>query len=172
MGGNGSQARAPGVTLRQGAGYCRSSPVRAGAANCAPDGSFLKETSPARCSALRPQSTPFFPIPPFFCPSVRALTAVNPFIHRYKWHFLGGVLFVLLSTLLTIFPAQLVRYAFDLVSEGIDLYHLFAGTRAQSGVYDLFGRNVLFYGVLIIVLALLRVSSCSSCARHSSSCRA
>ena len=87
---------------------------------------------------------------------MRALTAVNPFIHRYKWHFLGGVLFVLLSTLLTIFPAQLVRYAFDLVSEGIDLYHLFAGTRAQSGVYDLFGRNVLFYGVLIIVLALLR----------------
>ncbi|MGI4885964.1 MAG: ABC transporter ATP-binding protein [Janthinobacterium lividum] len=87
---------------------------------------------------------------------MRALTAVNPFIYRYKWHFLGGVLFVVLSTLLTIFPAQLVRYAFDLVSEGIDLYHLFAGTRAQSGVYDLFGRNVLFYGVLIIVLALLR----------------
>jgi ATP-binding cassette subfamily B multidrug efflux pump len=87
---------------------------------------------------------------------VRALTAVNPFIYRYKWHFLGGVLFVVLSTLLTIFPAQLVRYAFDLVSEGIDLYHLFAGTQAQSGVYDLFGRNVLFYGVLIIVLALLR----------------
>ena len=87
---------------------------------------------------------------------MRALTAVNPFIHRYKWHFLGGMLFVVLSTLLTIFPAQLVRYAFDLVSEGIDLYHLFAGTRTQSEVYDLFGRNVLFYGVLIIVLALLR----------------
>jgi len=87
---------------------------------------------------------------------VRALTAVNPFIYRYKWHFLGGVLFVVLSTLLAIFPAQLVRYAFDLVNEGIDLYHLFAGTQAQSGVYNLFGRNVLFYGVLIIVLALLR----------------
>ncbi len=87
---------------------------------------------------------------------MRALTAVNPFIYRYKWHFLGGVLFVVLSTLLAIFPAQLVRYAFDLVNEGIDLYHLFAGTQAQSGVYNLFGRNVLFYGVLIIVLALLR----------------
>ena len=98
----------------------------------------------------------FFRYRPFFCPSVRALTAVNPFIYRYKWHFLGGVLFVVLSTLLAIFPAQLVRYAFDLVNEGIDLYHLFAGTRAQSGVYNLFGRNVLFYGVLIIVLALLR----------------
>ncbi|AWM33931.1 ABC transporter ATP-binding protein [Hymenobacter nivis] len=87
---------------------------------------------------------------------MRALTAVNPFIYRYKWHFLGGMLFVVLSTLLTIFPAQLVRYAFDLVSEGIDLYHLFAGTQAQRGVYDLFGRNVLFYGMLIIALALLR----------------
>nr|WP_216859169.1 ABC transporter ATP-binding protein [Hymenobacter citatus] len=75
---------------------------------------------------------------------------------RYKWHFLGGVLFVALSTLLAIFPAQIVRYAFDLVSEGIDLYHLYAGTEAQSSVYKLFGRNVLLYGILIILLAVLR----------------
>ncbi|WP_231576203.1 ABC transporter ATP-binding protein [Hymenobacter sp. DG25B] len=68
----------------------------------------------------------------------------------------GGVLFVALSTLLAIFPAQIVRYSFDLVGEGIDLYHLFAGTQAQSGVYALFGRNVLLYGVLIVTMALLR----------------
>ena len=86
----------------------------------------------------------------------RALAAVNPHIFRYKWRFLGGVLFVVLSTLLTIFPAQLVRYSFDLVNEGVDLYHLYAGTPAQAGVYQLFGRNVLFYGLLIIALALLR----------------
>nr|WP_262905440.1 ABC transporter ATP-binding protein [Hymenobacter nitidus] len=77
-------------------------------------------------------------------------------MYRYKWHFLGGVLFVALSTLLAIFPAQIVRYAFDLVGEGIDLYHLYAGTRAQSGVYELFGRNVLLYGLLIVLMALLR----------------
>jgi len=86
----------------------------------------------------------------------RALAAVNSHIYRYKWHFLGGVLFVILSTLLAIWPAQLVRYAFDLVNEGIDLYHLFAGTSAQADVYHVFGRNVLFYGMLIIALALLR----------------
>jgi ATP-binding cassette subfamily B multidrug efflux pump len=87
---------------------------------------------------------------------VRALSATNKYLYRYKWHFLGGVLFVALSTLLAIFPAQIVRYAFDLVGEGIDLYHLFAGTRAQSGVYELFGRNVLLYGLLIVLMALLR----------------
>ena len=86
----------------------------------------------------------------------RSLAAVNPHIFHYKWHFLGGVLFVILSTLLTIFPAQLVRYSFDLVNEGVDLYHLYAGTQTQAGVYQLFGRNVLFYGMLIIALALLR----------------
>jgi ATP-binding cassette subfamily B protein len=86
----------------------------------------------------------------------RALAAVNPHIFHYKWHFLGGVLFVILSTLLTIFPAQLVRYSFDLVNEGIDLYHLYAGTQAQAAVYQVFGRNVLFYGMVIIALALLR----------------
>jgi len=87
---------------------------------------------------------------------VRALASTNKYLLRYKWHFLGGVLFVALSTLLAIFPAQIVRYAFDLVNEGIDLYHLFAGTRAQSSVYTLFGRNVLFYGILIVLMALLR----------------
>nr|WP_251046971.1 ABC transporter ATP-binding protein [Hymenobacter sp. ISL-91] len=75
---------------------------------------------------------------------------------RYKWHFLGGVLFVALSTLLAIFPAQIVRYAFDLVGEGIDLYHLYGGTRAQTQVYELFGRNVLLYALLILLMALLR----------------
>ncbi|UOQ75474.1 ABC transporter ATP-binding protein/permease [Hymenobacter sp. 5516J-16] len=87
---------------------------------------------------------------------MRALSATNTYLLRYKWHFLGGVLFVALSTLLAIFPAQIVRYAFDLVSEGIDLYHLYAGTQAQSKVYELFGRNVLLYGVLILLMALLR----------------
>ncbi|TGE20665.1 ABC transporter ATP-binding protein [Hymenobacter aquaticus] len=87
---------------------------------------------------------------------MRALSATNKYLYRYKWHFLGGVLFVALSTLLAIFPAQIVRYAFDLVGEGIDLYHLYAGTKAQSGVYELFGRNVLLYGLLIVLMALLR----------------
>ncbi|WP_345072887.1 ABC transporter ATP-binding protein [Hymenobacter fastidiosus] len=87
---------------------------------------------------------------------MRALAATDKYLFRYKWHFLGGVLFVALSTLLAIFPAQIVRYSFDLVGEGIDLYHLFAGTRAQEGVYSLFGRNVLLYGLLIALMALLR----------------
>ncbi|NVO84933.1 ABC transporter ATP-binding protein [Hymenobacter terrestris] len=85
-----------------------------------------------------------------------ALYATNKYLLRYKWHFLGGVLFVALSTLLAIFPAQIVRYAFDLVGEGIDLYHLYGGTRAQTQVYELFGRNVLLYALLILLMALLR----------------
>ncbi|MCC3156003.1 ABC transporter ATP-binding protein/permease [Hymenobacter sp. 15J16-1T3B] len=87
---------------------------------------------------------------------MKALRATDKYLIRYKWHFLGGVLFVSLSTLLAIFPAQVVRYAFDLVQEGIALYHLFAGTRAQQEVYSLFGRNIILYGTLIILLALLR----------------
>ena len=42
----------------------------------------------------------------------RALAAVNSHIFRYKWHFLGGVLFVILSTLLAIWPAN-VQMALD-----------------------------------------------------------
>ncbi|KAA9331285.1 ABC transporter ATP-binding protein [Hymenobacter busanensis] len=87
---------------------------------------------------------------------MRALRATDKYLFRYKWHFLGGVLFVALSTLLAIFPAQIVRYAFDLVQEGIDLYHLYNGTSAQQEIYSLFGRNLVLYGGLIILMALLR----------------
>ncbi|GAA4390045.1 ABC transporter ATP-binding protein [Hymenobacter koreensis] len=87
---------------------------------------------------------------------MRALRATDKYLLRYKWHFLGGVLFVALSTLLAIFPAQIVRYAFDLVQEGIDLYHLYNGTSGQQEIYSLFGRNLVLYGGLIILMALLR----------------
>ncbi|WP_400192693.1 ABC transporter ATP-binding protein [Hymenobacter sp. B81] len=87
---------------------------------------------------------------------MRALRATDKYLLRYKWHFLGGVLFVALSTLLAIFPAQIVRYAFDLVQEGIALYRLYEGTSAQQELYELFGRNLVLYGGLIILMALLR----------------
>jgi ATP-binding cassette subfamily B multidrug efflux pump len=144
-----------GVTLRPGAGHFPDAAGTRAYGLYDPAAGFRKPQ--VGTWSYRPQKYPnFSDNGPHFALPVRALASVNPFIYHYKWHFLGGVLFVALSTLLAIFPAQLVRYAFDLVNEGIDLYHLYAGTQAQHDVYQLFGRNVLFYGMLIILLALLR----------------
>ncbi|WP_115371735.1 ABC transporter ATP-binding protein [Adhaeribacter pallidiroseus] len=75
---------------------------------------------------------------------------------KYKWHLLWGTLFIIISNIFGIIPAQIVRYAFNLIVEGINQYHLFEGTSKQAEIYNVFARNVTLYGGLIILLALLK----------------
>ncbi|KAA9332008.1 ABC transporter ATP-binding protein [Adhaeribacter soli] len=75
---------------------------------------------------------------------------------RYKWRLFWGVIFVAVSNLFAIIPAQVVRHAFDLVKDGIRMHQLYADSSLQQSVYDVFARNILFYGALIVIMALLR----------------
>ena len=84
------------------------------------------------------------------------LASLNHYLWKYRTRLILGVVFVAASNLLAIIPAQLVRHAFDLVREGIALHGLYAGTAAQQTVYGVFGRNIVFYGALIVALAVGR----------------
>jgi ATP-binding cassette, subfamily B, multidrug efflux pump len=55
-----------------------------------------------------------------------------------------------------IWPAQLVRYALDLVRETLDIYFLFGGSRLQAQLYETFTFTILLYGLLILGMALLK----------------
>ena len=61
-----------------------------------------------------------------------------------------------MSNLFGIFPAQLVRYALDLVRETLDVYYLFAGSSLQASLYAIFAFSILLFGLLILILALLK----------------
>ena len=67
-----------------------------------------------------------------------------------------GTLFTFVSNLFGVVPAQIVRYALDLVKETIDLYFLFDGFKLQSSIYEFFAFSILLYGLMILVLALLK----------------
>ncbi|PWK24497.1 ATP-binding cassette subfamily B protein [Arcicella aurantiaca] len=67
-----------------------------------------------------------------------------------------GTLFTFISNLFGVVPAQIVRYALDLVKETIDLYFLFDGFKLQSSIYEFFAFSILLYGLMILVLALLK----------------
>ncbi len=88
--------------------------------------------------------------------SVRALSHLNKYFVRYKWYLILGSLFTVLSNLFGILPAQLVRYALDLVRETLDIYFLFNGSRVQAALYDVFAFSIFLYGILILVMALLK----------------
>ena len=87
---------------------------------------------------------------------MRELAYLNKYFIKYKWRLIPGVLFVIISNYFGILPAKVIREAFDLVKENIDLYKLYDGFERQELIYKVFGSSLLFFGVLVLVLALLR----------------
>ncbi len=85
-----------------------------------------------------------------------ALSHINQYFWKYKWLLLLGIIFTLLSNFFGVFPAQLVRYALDLVTETIDFYFLFKGFSLQKAFYEIFGFTLFFYGGLIILMAIMK----------------
>ncbi|AMM50992.1 ABC transporter [Rufibacter sp. DG15C] len=87
---------------------------------------------------------------------MKSLRYLNKYLLKYKFRFFWGIVFVIVSNVFAIIPAQVVRHAFDLVREGINLHQLHEGFGQQETVYDSFARSTLFYGAVIVAMALLR----------------
>ncbi|WP_109743721.1 ABC transporter ATP-binding protein [Arcicella aurantiaca] len=87
---------------------------------------------------------------------MKYLKHLNKYFLKYKWYLILGTLFTFISNLFGVVPAQIVRYALDLVKETIDLYFLFDGFKLQSSIYEFFAFSILLYGLMILVLALLK----------------
>jgi ATP-binding cassette subfamily B multidrug efflux pump len=87
---------------------------------------------------------------------LKALAHLNKYLVKYKWYLILGTLFTIISNLFGILPAQLVRYALDLVKDTLDVYFLFKGSSLQPDLYDVFAFTILLFGILILVMALLK----------------
>jgi ATP-binding cassette subfamily B multidrug efflux pump len=87
---------------------------------------------------------------------MKDLAYLNKFFYKYRWRLVPGVLFVIISNIFGVLPAQVIRVAFDLVTENIGVYQLFDGFNRQDVIYDIFGSSLLLFGALVLVLALLR----------------
>lgn len=87
---------------------------------------------------------------------MKELAYLNKFFFKYRWRLLPGVLFVIISNLFAVLPAQVIRIAFDLVNENIALFRLFNGFNRQELISKIFGQSLLFFGVIVLILALIR----------------
>ena len=87
---------------------------------------------------------------------MKDLAYLNKFFIKYRWHLIPGVLFVIISNIFGVVPAQVIRIAFDLVTENISLYQLFSGFDRQALIYEIFGNSLLMFGVLVLVLYIIR----------------
>ncbi|MDQ8005153.1 MAG: ABC transporter ATP-binding protein [Pedobacter sp.] len=87
---------------------------------------------------------------------MKHLFYLNKYFIKYKWRILPGVLFVVISNIFGVVPAQVIGHAFNLITENIAIYRLYNGFDRQAIVYDIFGYSLLFFGSLILFLYLLR----------------
>ena len=87
---------------------------------------------------------------------MKELAYLNKFFYKYRWRLLPGILFVIISNLFAVLPAQVIRIAFDLVNENIALFRLFNGFDRQKLISEIFGQSLLLFGLSVLVLALLR----------------
>ena len=87
---------------------------------------------------------------------MKELAYLNKFLYKYRWRLAPGILFVIISNLFGVLPAQVIRIAFDLVNENISIFRLFNGFERQQLVYEIFNYGLLLFGSIVLLLALLR----------------
>ncbi|RWU10052.1 ABC transporter ATP-binding protein [Pedobacter chitinilyticus] len=87
---------------------------------------------------------------------MKHLSYLNKYFLKYKWRILPGVLFVIISNIFGVVPAQVIRNAYDLIVENAAIYRLYEGFDRQAIVYDIFSYSLFFFGALILFLYLLR----------------
>ncbi len=87
---------------------------------------------------------------------MKHLRFLNKYFLKYKWWIIPGVLFVIISNIFAVIPAQVIGHAFNLIIENIQVYTLFSGFERQTIIYDIFSYSLLYFGGLVILLYLMR----------------
>lgn len=86
---------------------------------------------------------------------VKELAVLNKYFYKYRWHLIWGFIFVSLSNYFRVLQPQMIREALDLVVDNISMYHMFGGFELQKDFYGLLGETLLFFGILVLILALV-----------------
>lgn len=87
---------------------------------------------------------------------MRPLRHLNKYFLKYKSYLLWGFLFVTLSNLFGVFPAQAVRVAFDMLADSILLYRTLNGFALQSSVYDVFVVLLLYFAFMVLLFNIIK----------------
>ena len=87
---------------------------------------------------------------------MKHLKFLNKYFYKYKWRIIPGIIFVIISNIFQVIPAQVVGHAFNLITENIAIYQMFDGFDRQQLIYEIFSANLLFFGALILIVYLLR----------------
>lgn len=87
---------------------------------------------------------------------MRSLSAINKYFWRYKSLLFWGVVTVIASNMFTIYPAQVIRIAMNMVGDLVKMYGLMKGFEANGQFTALITQSLALFGAIMVGLALIR----------------
>ena len=87
---------------------------------------------------------------------MKELKHLNKYLLKYKWLLILGFIFLVISNYFGVWPANVVRYAIDYVTDSFRVYRLFEGSGLSESVFDKLEVGVLILGGIMILMAFLR----------------
>jgi len=87
---------------------------------------------------------------------MKELFYLNKYLYKYKYHLLLGTAFIIITNVVAIIPAQVVRHAINLVKANVDLYKTYQDTPLESNLYGMFAQSIVIFACIILGMALLR----------------
>lgn len=87
---------------------------------------------------------------------MKDLAYLNKYFLKYRWHLIPGILFVIVSNIFAVLLGPVIRIAFNMVADNLTIYQLFNGFNRQAEIYNIFSSGLLFIGILVLVLSLIK----------------
>lgn len=87
---------------------------------------------------------------------MKSLKFLNPYLFRYRTRLILGTLFVAISNVFAIYPAEILRKGIDLVLEGIQMNALFEGSELSGQFRSEILNLAFWFGIIVIATALLK----------------
>lgn len=87
---------------------------------------------------------------------MKALKYLNKYLWKYRLRLGLGILFIIISNVFAIIPAQIIRVAFDVVKESLQQYQMLEGSSFQDEYYGLLSQVLLLFAGGVLLMALLK----------------
>lgn len=87
---------------------------------------------------------------------MKELSHLNKYLFKYKYHLILGLVFIIVSNYFVIWPAKVVRYAIDYVTESFALYNVYDGSSLSEPIFKNLEVSILILGGLMILMAFMR----------------
>jgi len=87
---------------------------------------------------------------------MKALKHLNKYLLKYKYRLLFGIIFIVISNVFGIVPAQLIRMAFDDVGDAVFDMNIMEGTDYASYISGELTRSLLIFAGLVLLMYLLK----------------